>query len=270
MTNADPDHEEITELLGVYALDAVEPDESRLVEEHLAACQRCRAEVDALRHVAAGLAISGRFEGAEPPPAVWHRIVETIGEASPEPASRDAALAALRDRTGKPKARRITGRRLVWLGGAVAGAAAAAIAVLAVNLVDTQGHVQQLQSALAGHGSHAAVQGALASPGHQVVELRSSNGAQLAEIVVRRDGTGYFVRSSMSELPSTETYQLWASIDGKPISIGLLGRQPASGVSFSLGTSVTGVREIMVTVEPARGVSTPDHAPIATAPLALA
>ncbi len=271
MTTAGPEHDQVAELLGVYALDAVEPDESRLVEEHLVACPRCTAELNALRHVAAGLAVSGELESAEPPPALWHRIADTIGETIGDGTTergRDASITPIRRRLGGSSGWGTAGRRPVWL--AIAGAAAAAIALLAVNLVDTQGRVDQLQSALAGRGPHSAVEAALSSPDHQVVDLRSSDGAQLAEIVVQRNGTGYFVHSSMTELPSNETYQLWASIDGKPISLGLLGRRPSAGISFSLGTSVSAARELMVTDEPAGGVSTPDRAPIATAPLAIA
>ncbi|MGH2872076.1 MAG: zf-HC2 domain-containing protein, partial [Solirubrobacteraceae bacterium] len=49
------DHHEIEELLGAYALDAVDPDERAAVDSHLAECLRCRAEVDRHRQIAAGL-----------------------------------------------------------------------------------------------------------------------------------------------------------------------------------------------------------------------
>ena len=45
-------HEEASELLGAYALHAVEPEEHTQLEEHLATCPRCRAELDGLREVA--------------------------------------------------------------------------------------------------------------------------------------------------------------------------------------------------------------------------
>ncbi|MGO8873991.1 MAG: sigma factor-like helix-turn-helix DNA-binding protein [Acidimicrobiales bacterium] len=40
-----PSHEQIQELLGVYALDAVEPDPAAMVEEHLQECVKCSIEV---------------------------------------------------------------------------------------------------------------------------------------------------------------------------------------------------------------------------------
>ncbi|MER3453386.1 MAG: anti-sigma factor, partial [Acidimicrobiia bacterium] len=60
-------HREIDELLGAYALDAVEPDERAAVEAHLRTCSRCWAEVADHREVAAYLAHSG----GPAPEGVW-------------------------------------------------------------------------------------------------------------------------------------------------------------------------------------------------------
>ena len=48
-------HEQASELLGAYALDAVDGDEFTELEEHLEMCPRCRAELDGLREVAAAM-----------------------------------------------------------------------------------------------------------------------------------------------------------------------------------------------------------------------
>lgn len=268
----EPEHEGVAELLGVYALDAVEPDERSLVEQHLSECPRCRSEVDALRQVAADLAVAEGLEGEQPPPEVWTRIAARTGIrdapplAAPERATAGAPAGVIRVDAARWRAR----RPLARLGLVVAGVAAAAIAALAFSLVQANGRVHDLQSALAGHGTQAAVHAALSSPDHRVTDLRTSGGRVLAELVVQRNGVGYVVRSTMAKLPATQTYQLWASIHGRPISLGLLGRDPAPGAAFSVGPGAAGVRELMVTVEPGGGVPTPDHAPIATAPLSPA
>ena len=75
-------HTAIEELLGVYALDAVDEDERRLVEQHLAACSQCLAEVEEHRQVAALLA----GEAVQPPPRVWDRIIGEITAADRRPA----------------------------------------------------------------------------------------------------------------------------------------------------------------------------------------
>src|SRR5205814_1949498 len=57
--NAPVTHQEIEELLGAYALDAVDTDERDLVDAHLAGCPRCASEVAGYRETAAMLAAHG-------------------------------------------------------------------------------------------------------------------------------------------------------------------------------------------------------------------
>ncbi|MDR9451171.1 MAG: zf-HC2 domain-containing protein, partial [Acidimicrobiia bacterium] len=78
MTQKQP-HETIEELLGAYALDAVDHDERRLVEDHLAQCSICRNELEEHREVAALLV----GDAVEPPPHVWDRIVGQINPTEP-------------------------------------------------------------------------------------------------------------------------------------------------------------------------------------------
>ncbi|MDP8987200.1 MAG: zf-HC2 domain-containing protein, partial [Actinomycetota bacterium] len=72
-------HAEIEELLGAYALDAVEPADRDLVDEHLSTCARCRAEVAEHREVAALLAHSG----APAPAGLWDRIAAALEGGEP-------------------------------------------------------------------------------------------------------------------------------------------------------------------------------------------
>ncbi|SNY37400.1 maleylpyruvate isomerase family mycothiol-dependent enzyme [Paractinoplanes atraurantiacus] len=48
-------HDAVAELIGAWALDACPPDETELVEEHLASCDTCAVEAAALREAAADL-----------------------------------------------------------------------------------------------------------------------------------------------------------------------------------------------------------------------
>ena len=45
-------HDDASELLGAYALDAVDGEELTELEAHLSACPRCRSELDSFREVA--------------------------------------------------------------------------------------------------------------------------------------------------------------------------------------------------------------------------
>ena len=49
------DHDKIRDLLSLAAADALEPDEDRLVSEHLGSCVDCAAQLEAWRLLAGGL-----------------------------------------------------------------------------------------------------------------------------------------------------------------------------------------------------------------------
>ena len=53
-----PSHEEYKEMLAAHALSALEQAEARLLEEHLATCAECQAELEEWRGTATALAHS--------------------------------------------------------------------------------------------------------------------------------------------------------------------------------------------------------------------
>lgn len=67
------------ETLSMHALGLLEEGESVGVQLHLAACSRCRAEVDSLSQTLAHLALQAR--SAEPPPGLKARTMEAIDRA---------------------------------------------------------------------------------------------------------------------------------------------------------------------------------------------
>ncbi len=75
------EHEEIESLLGVYALDACDPEAASLVGRHLEGCVRCALEVAGHHEVAALLANSG----GEAPPQVWEGIAARLEADAPPP-----------------------------------------------------------------------------------------------------------------------------------------------------------------------------------------
>ena len=102
-------NEDLHELVAGYALDALDQDDSRAFEEHLAGCERCRTEFAALNEAVGTLAFA--VEGATPPPALRGRILAAAREEPP-------TVVALRPR-----------RRRVYAGIAQAAAACAALAI---------------------------------------------------------------------------------------------------------------------------------------------
>jgi len=70
-------HEEITLSLAAHALDALEPDEARSVEEHVSICAECCEELWSFRDTAGELVCL--FPPMEPPPELRARILRSIG-----------------------------------------------------------------------------------------------------------------------------------------------------------------------------------------------
>ena len=84
--------------------------------------------------------------------------------------------------------------------------------------------------------------------------LTSSVGQKAAVLVVLPDGRAYLItEAGVSSLPAYRSYQLWARVDGRSVSIGLLGRSPTD-VAVQVTSNMT---KFMVTIEPLGGTLTP-------------
>jgi anti-sigma factor RsiW len=252
-------HEEAIEIMATYALDAVEADEREAVEQHLAECPRCRAELDSFVEVTSALGNS-----VEPlPEGLWNSIAARLPERQddvPPPMPRLVRADDTGDapETSARQAFRSRGRLATFA--AIAVSAAAAVAILSVSLVRADNHVTQLTSqAIAGQPGDVVT--ALETPGHRVVNLDSTSHAKLAQFVVDPDGQGYMVSSKLPTLSSAHTYQLWGVVDGKPISLGLLGRHPTQA-TFTLASWQT-ASVLGITVEPSEGAVVPSQPMVA-------
>ena len=63
--------------------------------------------------------------------------------------------------------------------------------------------------------------------------LTSATSHQAAEVVITNSGQAYWVNSTLPELSGGQTYQLWALVNGKAVSIGLIGRDPTAYAAFT-------------------------------------
>jgi anti-sigma-K factor RskA len=249
-------HEEASELLGAYALDAVDGDEFTELEEHLDTCPRCRAELDTLREVAAAMGNSVE----SPPEGLWSQIAIRLPERreDEEPPPMPRLTPEVRSPFRAPADGRTRQQRtLVTTIGAIAVAAAAVAVVLGIGLVHADTKVSNLQAA------PATVAAALRTPGHDLVELDSnSTKTELAQVVVVPSGQGFLVSSKLPALSDNRTYQLWAIEGNQPISLGLLGGTPGRA-AFSMAGS-TRPSHLSITAEPAGGSVFPTGPIVAT------
>lgn len=235
-------HDDIADLLGAYALDAVDPDERTMVERHLVDCARCRAEVQDHRETAALLAHS---DGGDAPDGLWQRIADSLEE--PPPRMRLAPV----ESTDAGSRRRMPRAVLVALAAAVV-----IVALLGVQVRQQDQRIDQLQTALL-DPLVPAFQAALADPRSEVFELASADGEIALRGVITAEGTGYLRASTLPRIDDDRTYQLWGAAGEQLISLGVMGSRPEI-VSFTADPYTT----FAVTEEDAPGVVISDNQPV--------
>lgn len=173
-------HEGIKELVAAYVLGALPREEEAAVRAHIASCDDCLAEADALGEIAAGLVHT--VEPAELPSGF---AVAVMAKVLPEPAE-------LRPR------RRFTAA--AWIG------AAALVLGLGAGLIDARRELAERARLLTA---------ALSEDG---MTLSGPGGARGR--MVPADGGGLFVVAGLDEAPEGRVYQLWLLDDGHPVSAG--------------------------------------------------
>ena len=244
-------HHQIEELLGAFALDAVDGPERDVIEAHLTGCPRCRAEVTGHRETAALLAHSG----ARAPEGVWSQIAEALDEAPPE-------LDMARIVPGRPAR---WSRRSVSLRTAAAAVAVAAAltAFLGVQVGRQDARLDRVQNLVQGflrkEGIRSAAMAAMGDPKAEELKLTAPDGKSAEARLVRQpDGTGFLVADHLSPLPANRTYQLWAVRPEAKISLAVLGNDPDVAPFRITGP----VLAYAITEEVANGVAASQNPPV--------
>ena len=259
---------ELEELLGAYAIDAVDDDERAQIEAWLDRSPNARRDADELRETASLLAQSDD----DVPADLWVRIETHLGDPADLSAGDqgDAStgrgvpplrlgevvdLGARRDAT-PPAAR---SRRRPWLVGVAAALAlvvAVGVGVVAGSRLDDQDQrIDQLAVGMEKRSMERAALAATMQPGARTAELAASDtDPMMAKVVVTPDGHGYLMSDGLPALASGRTYQLWAVMGDAPgsavVSAGVMGAKPGV-MAFTTDAGVTG---FVVTEEPSPGV----------------
>jgi anti-sigma-K factor RskA len=250
-------HRELEELLGAYALDALDADETDEVERHLPSCARCRGEVEEYREVAALLA----HTGAAAPEGLWDRIAQSLEGEVPDIDGAPALpflppVAPAHVGGSRPGADLV--RHRGWpsrAAGAVMAAAAAVIVVLGVQMARQDQRLDQMAALLSVDALERAYQAAEATPGSEQIELLSFDGQVDTRAVVTEEGVGYLWASDLPRLEEGRTYQLWGDMGDRRVSLGPLGSDPHVA-PFEVSEQLVGVA---ITEEAEPGVIVSDQ-----------
>lgn len=231
-------------LTGAYALNALDDDERREFEAHLAECPACQQEIREFEATAAEL---GGSLAETPPPHLKADVMGTIATTRQErPVPRpsdDQTVVAF------PK-RRLLDRVIL--------PAAAILAVLVVGLAVTVGNLNARVNEL--EASTLRVTDIVAAPDLRTWNV-DNNGTTARVVYSATQGQGMFLASGLQPAPDGKTYELWL--------IGPDGAKPAglfSGrdgtVSHPMTGDMSAATHIGVTVEPAGGSPQPTTDPI--------
>jgi hypothetical protein len=233
---------DLDELLGAYALDAVDDRERDRIEDYLRSNPRAAEEVARHREVATMLA----FTGMDAPDGVWSRIESEIEATAPEPGPELAKVFALERPEPSPQAvasQNSQRRATNWFLGAAAAIALVVTGAAVVTGLDSDSGGDPLADA------YAAAQDDRDS---MTTELVADGFDAVAVGVIDQDGHGYLDASELPELGADQTYQLWGVLadSSDVVSLGILGNRPA----LEPFTSESDVAALAITIEDSPGV----------------
>lgn len=277
--------------LAAYALDALDEADRRAVDDHLALCDSCRAEVAGHHETLAGLTAD-----EAPPAAVWERVAAGIGApgmadphrggsagpapaappatGSPAPSTSTPPAPAPRSRppaesgpaaveagesgesgaTVTPLARESRASTSARPGRSVGPrwlAAAAACLLVAAIAGGAIGYA--LGSSDDDSNIDTLAERASEDPEGTLATLDNGGGEPVARVVGDADGA-YIVLQGLDDLPEGQAYQLWSLTGAEPVSLGMLGRYGTNTVAFRLPPTIT---ELAISVEPTSGETAP-------------
>jgi anti-sigma-K factor RskA len=239
-------NQHVLDLLPLYALGALEPDEQALVEAHLPQCAACRAEADELLAVAGSLAAS--VPARAPHPRVRQALLRRLSRSN-QPASRPLPSQAP-PRPQPPTA----GRRPVnW---PMTAMLAGLIGLLAWNVYLTD-RVNSLQQQ---YRAQAAAVALISSPITESTALRgqgSYNAASGRAYIDPDSRNVVLIVEHLSPLDEGQTYQAWIITDSGPQNAGLVNVSRSGWGMSWLDVPYPDQAQIGVSVEPAGGSASP-------------
>jgi anti-sigma-K factor RskA len=239
--------EDVAALITAHALGALDADQAELAERHIAASDDCRRAYEDALETAAMLALA--VTDSEPSTDLRERILAAARAEGAE------AAPALREVTPRHRSR-LAGWLTPSTGFAVLGVAAAIVfALVAVSQHDSANSARDREQALAA---------LIAAPGARVVPMLPSGGGEAGGRVVVANGRAALV-NSMATPASGRTYQAWGlpAGGGAPVPLPTFSRPGDVVIVPDAGKYA----QLLVTVEPDGGSTTPSAAPIAAAKL---
>jgi anti-sigma-K factor RskA len=233
-------HEELQELIPLYALDALAPDEATGVEAHLHTCERCQRELVVLRNVAALLAAG--VAQVPPPPELRRQIIDSV-------------------RPSHPKATRLPGWAPALAAGAVLILLLTSLSLfLEQRLVALERRVEEQTKMLV----------LLASPSVKTITLTGSVPGNVRLVYDPSTRRGAVVVAGLLDPGRERVYQLWLVAGKKPESAGVFRPEPSRPVIVTVGADFNRYQAIAISIERApAGAPNPTTTPVLVGTLSV-
>jgi anti-sigma-K factor RskA len=208
-------NEHVVDLVALYALDGLEPDERRAVEAHLAVCGLCQAE--AAREQATVAALTASVPAQAPDPRLRALTLGRVGVRSSKPARpARGPVPKAADRGVDPQQGWLRLPRWVPM------VLSLALAVLAGWNVYLTGELNTLRRQVAGTTSAVAL---ITSPVTEAIPLTPAEGdpapAHGHAYVNTNSQAVVLVVQELTPLATGQTYQAWLMTDEGAVSAGL-------------------------------------------------
>lgn len=234
-------NDDLHQLCGAYALNALDEVERARFEHHLASCEPCRSEVDSF------LATTARLG--------------ELDEVRPDPSLRDSVLDEV-DRTRQlpPVGRRVARDlpRPAQVAAGVLVAAVVGLSVLSANLSQRIDELEQLATPV----------DEVLRDADQVLASVDVETGTLRVLAAPSTGLGLVVADGLPGVDADSVYQLWlVDADGTRTSAGLLRVDASGDADQVMRGEMDGAVALGVTVEPAGGSEQPTSDPVAVVEL---
>jgi anti-sigma-K factor RskA len=222
------------DLTAAYALDALDPEDAREYETHLARCERCRDELASLSEAAGALAYA--TEAPPPPPELRARILQQ----------------ARRERSN------VVPLRPRWVVPVAAAAAVAAVAAVVLGI-----WAASLSSKLDGRtealNDQQRITAVLSDPGSRRNAFADDRGT----LVVSPSGDAVLVMNRLAPARPGRTYEAWIARGGSPEPAGTFDGGGDVSVVL-LARRVPQDAAVLLTVERDGGADAPTSQPFLT------
>jgi hypothetical protein len=231
--------EDVEDSVAAHALNAVPGEESLPVEAALRSDEELSDQYDAHRRIAGQLVDGFSDVVPAPSPDLWGRIAHEAGFGPAAP-----------PRTTHPSPGRARFSLRIWSPLVVGAAALVVAAAITAGLISATSEPPNLDAMAAA---------AADLPGSLTVTLTDPTGSDVAEAVVASNGQAFIDGARLPTLPENRTYQLWAIVEDRVVSVGIMGNRPTVS-SFRVEGRLAG---LAVSEEKLGGVAVSETDPVA-------